>query len=64
MREILELADIKLSSILGYSVPLYIADDDFVEYMEEQGLLEDSVDIADFIDAWEGFLRDECVILK
>lgn len=63
MKPILDLVDDGIQEALGFKEPVFVACDEFLEYMAEFGVLDDKVDIGDFIDAWNNFLAEECVTL-
>ena len=60
MKYLLNLVDDGISQALGFDEPVFVAGDDFLEFMAEFGVLDDVIDIGDFVDAWETFLREEC----
>lgn len=63
MKPILELVDSGIQEALGYNEPIFVASDEFLEFMAEFGILDEIVDMGDFADAWYTFLAEECDIL-
>ena len=63
MKPILELVDDGIQEYFGYKEPMFVACDEFLEYMAECGVLDDTVDMGEFADAWYSFLAEECATL-
>lgn len=63
MKPLLELVDSGIQEALGFTEPVFVACNEFLEYMAEFGVLDDTVDLGDFADAWESFLAEECAKL-